>query len=121
MPLFFLEGTGQQAMGLFTLRGMLFMVSLLPLSVTYLFLTERLGGAVWAAILIHFAGNAAGALLPQASDVAALLQFAVILVIAAIVYAAWRRAPSTTVQEAGAPAVGVVGEGVTGAIGRVTP
>lgn len=31
VPLFFLEGTGQQAMGLFTLRGLLFMVSLLPL------------------------------------------------------------------------------------------
>ncbi|KRE23625.1 hypothetical protein ASG80_08035 [Agromyces sp. Soil535] len=107
VPLFFLEGTGQQAMGLFTLRGLLFMVSLLPLSVTYLFLTERLGGAVWAAILVHFAGNAAGALLPQASDVAAVLQFAVILVIAAIVYAAWRRAPTTAAQEAVATAISV--------------
>jgi len=99
VPLFFLDGTGQQSMGLFTLRGVLFMASLLPLSMTYLFLTERLGGAVWAAILIHFAGNAAGALLPQASDVAALLQFAVILVIAAIAYAALRRAPARAVPE----------------------
>ena len=69
------------------------MVSLFPLSVTYLFISGRLGGAVWAAILIHFAGNAAGALLPQTSDLGALLQFAVTVVIAATVYGIWLRNP----------------------------
>ena len=99
VPLFFLEGTGQQSMGLFSLRGLLFMVSMLPLSVTYLFLTERLGGAVWAAILIHFAGNAAGALLPQTSDLAAMLQFGVVFAIASIAYGVWRRNPAPSTAE----------------------
>ncbi len=93
VPLFFLAGTGQHGMGLFTLRGLVFMVSLLPLSLTYLFLSERLGGAVWSAILIHFAGNAAGALLSQTSDVAALVQLAVTVLIAALALLVWRRWP----------------------------
>ena len=38
---------------------------------------------------------------------AAVLPFAVILVIAAIVYAAWRRAPTTAAQEAVATAISV--------------
>ena len=66
-------------------------------------------GAVWAAILIHFAGNASGGLLPQSSDAAALLQFAVILVIAAIAYAALRRAPALVVPEPAPAADGVAG------------
>ena len=91
LPLFFLPGTGQQAMGLFTLRGLLFLVAMIPLSMTFLLLSERLGGAVWSAILIHFAGNAAGALLPQTSDAAAFVQLAVTTVIAGGAYLVWRR------------------------------
>lgn len=91
VPLFFLPGTGQEAMGLLTLRGLVFMVTLLPLSVTYLFLSEALGGGVWAAVLLHFAGNAAGALFPEPSIAGALVQLVVVIVIAAAALIAWRR------------------------------
>jgi membrane protease YdiL (CAAX protease family) len=91
VPLFFLPGTGQEEMGLFTVRGLVFMVTLLPLSVTYLFLSEALGGGVWAAVLLHFAGNAAGALFPEPSVAGAVIQLVVVVVIAAASVTAWRR------------------------------
>jgi len=91
VPLFFLPGTGQEAMGLFTVRGLVFMVTLLPLSVTYLFVSEALGGGVWSAVLLHFAGNAAGALFPEPSIAGALIQLVVVIVIAVAALLTWRR------------------------------
>ena len=82
VPLFFLNGTGQAAMGFGGLRSVLFFAGMIPLSVTYLFVSERLGGRVWSAILLHFAGNVALSLFPQTSDAAALLHFAVTTLIA---------------------------------------
>ena len=75
VPLFFLNGTGQAAMGFGSLRSLLFFAGMIPLSATYLFVSERLAGRVWSAILLHFAGNAALSLFPQTSDAAALLHF----------------------------------------------
>ena len=91
VPLFFLPGTGQEEMGLLTVRGLVFTVTMLPLSVTYLFLSEALGGGVWAAVLLHFAGNAAGALFPEPSIAGALIQLLVVIVIAAVSFITWRR------------------------------
>lgn len=83
LPLFLLEGTTQHAMGLWTPRAMIFLITMLPLSVVYLLVSERLGGGVMAAIVMHFSGNATGALLPQHDDIAALIQLAVVLVLSA--------------------------------------
>ena len=107
VPLFFLNGSGQHAMGLLSLRGLLFFLSLIPLSFTYLWVFERLGGAVWSAILLHFAGNSASALLPQTSDAGALLQFGVTLLIALVLLAASRFA-----RERSAGSARVVGDPV---------
>jgi uncharacterized protein len=57
VPLFLLVGTSQSAMGLFSPAALLFFASMLPLSVGYWFVTERLRGGVPAAVLVHTAGN----------------------------------------------------------------
>jgi membrane protease YdiL (CAAX protease family) len=82
VPLFFLNGTGQAAMGFGSVRSLLFFAGMIPLAATYLFVCERLGGRVWSAILLHFAGNATLSLFPQTSDLAAVLQFGITTVIA---------------------------------------
>jgi len=90
VPLFFLTGTGQAAMGFGSLRSILFFVTMIPLSLTYLFVSERLGGRVWSAILLHFAGNTALSLFPQTSDVAALIQTSLSVLVAVGCLVAWR-------------------------------
>ncbi|WP_435747741.1 CPBP family glutamic-type intramembrane protease [Microbacterium sp. PMB16] len=94
VPLYFLPGTGQYETGLFALGGLIFLVSCIPLSLIYLFVTERMGGRVWAAILVHFAGNAIGAFLPSESPATLLTQLAVTVVLAAAALIAWGPARS---------------------------
>ncbi|MFC9559640.1 CPBP family intramembrane glutamic endopeptidase [Agromyces sp. NPDC056965] len=89
LPLFFLPGTGQAAMGLFTVDGLLFCLSLIPLSLVYLFVSERLGGGVWAAILIHFSGNAVGSFFPEASVPVAVAQLLITCLLAAALFFSW--------------------------------
>jgi membrane protease YdiL (CAAX protease family) len=65
LPLFFLQGTGQHDMGLWSSQGLLFFVSLFPLSYTFLFVSEQLRGGVWAAVLLHASWNLTDALMPS--------------------------------------------------------
>ena len=90
VPLFFLNGTGQAAMGFGSLRSLLFFVGMIPLSATFLFVSERLGGRVWSAILLHFAGNVALSLFPQTSDAVALVHFAITTAIAVGCVLVWK-------------------------------
>ncbi|GAA1770217.1 CPBP family intramembrane metalloprotease [Agromyces humatus] len=90
IPLFFLPGTAQAYMGFFTLESLGFAISFVPLCLIYLFVSERLGGGVWAAILLHFTSNVSLTLLPDASVLASVARLAVIFVLAAGVYFAWR-------------------------------
>jgi membrane protease YdiL (CAAX protease family) len=94
VPLFFLTGTGQEAMGFGSLRSILFFVAFIPLSVTYLFVSERLRGRVWSAIVLHFAGNASLSLFapddPANADLAAIIHTAVVFLVAAGCLLAWR-------------------------------
>lgn len=57
VPLFFLAGTWQSGIGLFTPQGLLFLVAMVPLSHLHWFVSERLRGGVPAAVLLHLAGN----------------------------------------------------------------
>lgn len=84
LPLFFLDGTGQHAMGLASVAGVLFFVEAIPLSYTILFLSERLGGGVWAAVTAHAAWNLTGALVPPATPLATAIELAAITLIALI-------------------------------------
>ncbi|WP_460855219.1 CPBP family intramembrane glutamic endopeptidase [Nocardiopsis coralliicola] len=90
LPLFFIEGTGQHAMGLFSWPGALFFPTLLPLSYLILFASEYLGGGVWAAVLAHASWNAADALLPELGTPGLLLRSAVTFALAAAVALYWR-------------------------------
>lgn len=107
IPLFLLTGTLQNEMGLLTPRGGVFLITLLPLSVVYLFVSERLSGGVWAAILLHFSVNATGALFPQADIAGALIQLALVTALALGCLWAWRwitpRAASEVQPPASAP------------------
>jgi hypothetical protein len=83
VPLFLLVGTSQSAMGLFSPAALLFFASMLPLSVSYWFVSERLRGGVPAAVLVHTAGNLSLTLLAVAESVAGgLVFFATAVVIA---------------------------------------
>lgn len=82
LPLFFLDGTGQHAMGMASVSGILFFVGLVPLSYTFLFVSERLGGGVWAAVIAHAAWNLTSALMPTPTPTAALIETATMTLIA---------------------------------------
>ncbi|MDQ2708913.1 MAG: CPBP family intramembrane metalloprotease [Actinomycetota bacterium] len=61
VPLFLLNGTGQHEIGLFTTEGVLFFITLIPLSYTILLVSEHLRGGVWAAVITEgYSGRAYG-------------------------------------------------------------
>jgi len=65
LPLFFLEGTYQHALGFGSARFWLFNLFLLLLSVLYLWLCKGTRGSILIAILAHAGTNVAGSLIPQ--------------------------------------------------------
>jgi len=65
LPLFFLEGTYQHALGFGSARFWLFNVFLLLLSVLYVWLCNGARGSILIAILAHAGTNVAGSLIPQ--------------------------------------------------------
>lgn len=90
LPLFFIDGTGQHAMGLFSVKGALFFIGWIPLSYAALFVSERLRGGVLAAVLIHAAYNAASALMPPLDDGGTWLRTGILFASAGIVALCWR-------------------------------
>ncbi len=82
VPLFFLEGTGQYDKGLVSLEGLLFFLGLFPLTFTILFVSERLRGGVWAAILLHAAWNLTEELVPPLSSTGLWVEFLLTTLIA---------------------------------------
>jgi uncharacterized protein len=65
LPLFFLEGTYQHALGFGSARFWLFNCFLLLLSVLYVWLCNGSRGSILIAILAHAGTNVAGSLIPQ--------------------------------------------------------
>lgn len=88
LPLFLLPGTGQHATGLLSLGAAAFFVSMIPFSYVIMYATDRLRGGVWAAVAAHAGFNAAGALFPASGDLAALIELAVMIILAVAVAAA---------------------------------
>jgi uncharacterized protein len=93
VPLFFLDGTGQHDKGLVSLEGLLFFLGLFPLTFTILFVSERLRGGVWAAILLHAAWNLTEELVPALSSTGLWVEFFLTTLIAVSVGLYWRRSP----------------------------
>ncbi|MEV6281498.1 CPBP family intramembrane glutamic endopeptidase [Kribbella sp. NPDC051770] len=96
LPLFFLEGTGQHDKGLISLEGLLFFLGLFPLTYTILFVSERLRGGVWAAILVHAAWNLTEELVPALSATGLWVEFALTTLIAVSAALVWKRTGSPT-------------------------
>ncbi|WP_178379915.1 CPBP family intramembrane glutamic endopeptidase [Cryptosporangium aurantiacum] len=91
VPLFFLPGTGQHDDDLFTQHGLVFFLSLFPLTYLMLFVTERLRGGVLAAILMHAAWNLSDELAPISGNGGLWLKFLILLTTAAVVALRWHR------------------------------
>ncbi|MFD2417743.1 CPBP family glutamic-type intramembrane protease [Amycolatopsis pigmentata] len=73
LPLFFLVGTSQHAMGLLTAQGLGFFVVMVLQSVGLLSVSERLRGGVPAAVLLHLVLNMSIVLVPLGSLAVALV------------------------------------------------
>ncbi|CAN5727338.1 hypothetical protein BH23GEM11_BH23GEM11_04410 [soil metagenome] len=65
LPLFFLEGTYQHALGFGSARFWMFNLFLLMLSVLYAWLCNGSRGSILIAVLAHAGTNVAGSLIPQ--------------------------------------------------------
>lgn len=57
LPLFWIEGTAQNAQGFFTLHGLQWIVEVLALTVIVTWLFERTGWSTLGAVLIHYVDN----------------------------------------------------------------
>ena len=82
LPLFLLPGTGQHRIGLFSIGGATFFLTLLPLSYLIILLVEDLRGGVWAAVAAHAGFNVADALLPPHGDLGSVIELALMIIIA---------------------------------------
>ncbi|TVP45854.1 MAG: CPBP family intramembrane metalloprotease [Gemmatimonadales bacterium] len=102
LPLFFLEGTYQHALGLGSARFWMFNLFLLPLSVLYAWLCNGSRGSILIAILAHAGTNVAGSLIPQdtLSDA-----FRMIVTLLGVIVVVWltRGDLGRACQESGSP------------------
>ncbi|KAA2260093.1 CPBP family intramembrane metalloprotease [Solihabitans fulvus] len=80
VPLFFIPGTVQATLGLFSWSGLAFMVSVIPMALLTGYAYERAGVA--ASIAVHFAGNVTLALLSVSSPVTQAFIVAVQVIVA---------------------------------------
>ncbi|TDE94237.1 CPBP family intramembrane metalloprotease [Occultella glacieicola] len=92
LPLFLLTGTWQSTLG--PVEGLGFLVSMVPMSLTYWFISERLRGGVPAAVVMHYAGNVALSLLPFTALAGGLCFLVGVLGIAAALLVAVARTPA---------------------------
>jgi membrane protease YdiL (CAAX protease family) len=86
LPLFFLTGTFQSALGLASVSGVVFLLAMIPMSLTYWLVSERLHGGVPAAVALHLVGNVALTLLALTSPVAMAVYVGVIVLTAVVVH-----------------------------------
>jgi membrane protease YdiL (CAAX protease family) len=86
LPLFFIEGTVQEAIPLWQ-----FILQQMVLAVLYTWLYNNTSGSLLASILFHTFGNASAALLPQyfATDLGRWINFALLLVTTVVIGQVW--------------------------------
>ena len=85
LPLFFIEGTTQQAIPLYQ-----FILQTMVLAIFYTWLHNNTGGSVFIAALFHATGNVAAAAVPYwTTDWGRWLNFGVLVVLAGIVVWRW--------------------------------
>jgi membrane protease YdiL (CAAX protease family) len=86
IPLFFIEGTFQNRLGLGSLRFWVFLASNIPLTVLMTWVYNHTKKSTLSAVFVHFSGNMVGAILAK-TDRLALLEL-IGLTLAAIVLVA---------------------------------
>ncbi|WP_258949734.1 hypothetical protein [Lentzea californiensis] len=89
LPLFFIGGTVQSELGLFSWSGLLFSLSVLPMALLTGHACERAG--VVAAIAVHFGVNATVAVLTVKSPVTQAFVLAVQVVVVVVLHLAASR------------------------------
>jgi len=87
VPLFFVPGTFQRGLGLGSARSLVFLASMLPLSVVMTWVYERTRRSTLSAVLVHATGNLCGALVSKTTRLAAFELVGLALAAAAIVIA----------------------------------
>lgn len=105
VPLFFIPGTVQATLGLFSWNGLAFMVSVIPMALLTGYAYERAGVA--ASMAVHFAGNATLALLSVGSPLTQTLIVAVQVIVAIPLLALHRDRRSDKPVPAAPPRVAV--------------
>ena len=104
LPLFFLQGTWHESVGLASPEALLILLGAIPLSAAAWFVSERLRGGVPAAVLIHAAGNGAMALFPPVTFTAGLVFIGTLFAVGTLALVAGRgNAPRSQLREAKAP------------------
>ncbi len=83
LPLFLLVGTWQSGLG--AAEGLGFLAVMVPMSLTYWFVSERLRGGVPGAVVLHLVGNVALTLLPFTAPVGGAVYLAATVAIALVV------------------------------------
>jgi membrane protease YdiL (CAAX protease family) len=97
LPLFFISGTVQADLGLFSWSGLLFTLSVIPMALLTGYAYERAG--VVAAIAVHFAVNTTMAMLGASSPITWAFVLAVQIIVAIVLLSLHRtRQPELPVQ-----------------------
>lgn len=86
LPLFFMEGTYQHALGFLTARFWFFNLSLASLSVLYVWLCNGSGGSILIAVLAHAGTNIAGSLIPQDAVTDVIRSLVLLLAVVALLW-----------------------------------
>jgi membrane protease YdiL (CAAX protease family) len=99
LPLFLIAGTYQHSLGIFTIDGLLFLLSTTALAVVISYAYERLGG-LWAGISVHFSSNTVSTVLGITSTAGMAWSTAAMVALAAILIATWPTTAPTTEEHA---------------------
>jgi membrane protease YdiL (CAAX protease family) len=95
VPLFFVPDTFQAGLGLGSTRALIFLSTMVPLSVLMGWVYNNTSRSTLSAALVHFSGNVCGALFPKTSRVAAL-ELGFLCLAAVVVVLCWRgRCPTS--------------------------
>ena len=86
LPLFFIEGTYQHALGFLTTRFWFFNLSLALLSVLYVWLCNGSRGSILIVVFAHAGTNIAGSLIPQDAVTDMIRSLVLLLAVIAVVW-----------------------------------
>jgi membrane protease YdiL (CAAX protease family) len=81
LPLFLIDGTFQNQLGLGSFRFWVFLADMIPLTIIITWIYNHTDRSTLSAVFVHFSGNLCGALIPK-SDRFALFELVVLSIVA---------------------------------------